>query len=80
MKACTIPTPKFTETLRETTSEVLCSYVLPVLTLAVYGIGIIAIHEVFYPSGRINTVPTLRLIVVPATATVSPVEAKKAAR
>ena len=58
----------------ESTAQFFCSYVYPVLTLAVYSLGFFTIHEVFQPSGKFPLLPTvevrLRTIVEP----VSPVK------
>ena len=45
----------------EATAQFCCGYVYPVLTLAVYSLGFIAIHEVFQPSGKFPLLPTVEI-------------------
>ena len=45
----------------EATAQVFCDYVYPVLTLAVYSLGFFTIHEVFQPSGKFPSLPTVEI-------------------
>ena len=45
----------------EATAQFCCDYVCPVLALAIYSFGFIAIHEVFQPSGKFPLLPTIEI-------------------
>ena len=45
----------------EATAQVCCDYVYPVLTLALYSLVFFTVHEVFQPSGRIPSLPTVEI-------------------